>query len=205
MKNIARRVIGVVLILCGVGMLGWIGYGKYTIYIEQQKLKKAFNEVLENSYNDQNIDVGTSEAVVKDKDSNVAENKTSEKKIVNPLGLVKIPKIDIESAMVDGVDVESLRYAVGHFPETAKAGQKGNFALAAHNYSFFSKINKLIKGDLIIIKTKDKEFTYVVDDSFIVKPEDIGVLKATDDATITLVTCTPGAKERYIIKGKLKS
>ena len=44
---------------------------------------------------------------------------------------------------------------------------------------------------------------YEVTDNFIVSPDNVEVLDNTDEATITLVTCTVGAKERVIVKGNL--
>ena len=58
-------------------------------------------------------------------------------------------------------------------------------------------------GDEIIVKANGKEFIYEITDNFIVEPDRIDVLDDTEDATITLVTCTVGAKERVIVKGKL--
>ena len=45
----------------------------------------------------------------------------------------------------------------------------------------------------------------MVEDNFIVEPEDVQVLDNTKEATMTLVTCTVGAKQRVIVKGKLIS
>ena len=39
----------------------------------------------------------------------------------------------------------------------------------------------------------------------IVDPSRVDVLNDTEEATITLVTCTVGAKERLIVKGTLVS
>lgn len=188
MKNKIRSIIGIILILIGVIIVSWVGYEKYTAYKEQQRLKNAFNDVLNQSY-EENIGV---------------EEKKDESKDIPPMGLLKIPKFDLETAIVDGVDLTSLRYAIGHFPETAKPGEKGNFSLAAHNDRFFKEIDNLVDGDEIQVKTKKTEFTYEVTDNFIVNPEDVSVLEETEEATITLVTCTPGGKQRVIIKGKLK-
>ncbi|MNM51804.1 Sortase family protein [compost metagenome] len=189
MKNKIRNIVGVILILVGVIIIAWVGNEKYIAYKEQQKLKLAFDEVLNQSYEE-----GTS----------VTNESGSSEVTIPPMGLLKIPKINVETAVVEGVELSTLRYAIGHFPETSKAGEKGNFALAAHNDRFFKDVDELVKGDEIIIKTKENEYVYEVNDSFIVEPEQVSVLDATKDSTITLVTCTPGGKKRLIIKGVLK-
>ena len=88
-------------------------------------------------------------------------------------------------------------------------GEKGNFSVAGHRVSdyadAFINLYKVRAGDEVIVRTKTHEFTYVVESSFIVDPTDVSVLDQTDDASMTLITCTVGAKERVIVKGKLKS
>lgn len=190
MKNKIRNITGVILILVGIIIIAWVGNEKYVAYKEQQRLKKAFDEVLNQSY---------------EEDTDTANESNTSEEVLPPMGLLKIPKINVETAVVEGVELSSLRYAIGHFPETAKAGEAGNFAVAAHNDRFFKDLDELVNGDEIIIKTKDKEYVYKVNDSFIVEPEQVSVLDATKDSTITLVTCTPGGKKRLIIKGMLNA
>ena len=85
--------------------------------------------------------------------------------------------------------------------------RRGNFSVAGHRVSDYSEafvnLYKTEIGDEIIVKANGKEFIYEITDNFIVEPDRIDVLDDTEDATITLVTCTVGAKERVIVKGKL--
>lgn len=125
----------------------------------------------------------------------------------NPIAILSIPSIDFTQAVVEGVSNYSIKYYVGHFEDSAKPGEKGNFALAAHNTSNYSdafkNIHKLKNGDIINIKTEDSEFIYQVNSNFIVEPDRVDVLDPTDDATITLITCTSGGKKRVVVKGVL--
>lgn len=191
MKNNIRKFVGILLIIIGIGIFSWVAYTKYTIYKEQQKLKDTFNQVL----NQDNKKIT---------DSN---NDVNNKSDIVPIAILKIQKINLDVAVGEGVDDKVLDYAIGHFPNTAMAGEKGNFALAGHrNFTYaeyFKDLDKLKIGDDIIVKTKEKEINYKVTDSFVVDPTDVKVLDATKDATITLVTCTEGAKKRLIIKGVL--
>lgn len=127
------------------------------------------------------------------------------------VGILKIPSIDIEVAIEKGTDQETLKYAVGHFKDTALPGQEGNFAVAGHRAytynKFFSNLDKVQIGDYIEILNNDGLHKYKVTSSEVVKPEQLEVLEQDlAKKTITLVTCTPKyiGSDRLIIKGELE-
>ncbi|MPN33520.1 hypothetical protein SDC9_181008 [bioreactor metagenome] len=103
-----------------------------------------------------------------------------------------------------------LRYAVGHFPTTAQAGEAGNFCLAGHRSyaygAFFNRLDQLRAGDALIVERNGETFTYSVSEILVVEPDDTWVLNPTEDAQITLVTCTPirVGTQRLIVKGVLQ-
>ena len=125
------------------------------------------------------------------------------------LGVLKIPKIDLNVNVCEGTDSETLKYSVGHFTQTAQAGQKGNFALIGHrSYTFgqhFNRLDELEAGDFVSILTPDGEFTYQITEKEVVLPTEMSVLNPTDEATITLITCTPmrSGTHRLIVRGVL--
>jgi sortase A len=98
---------------------------------------------------------------------------------------------------------------VGHYPGTADFGEKGNSVLLGHrNYvygHYFRELNKLELGDIIILRKNNDEFIYEVTDSFVVEPAETWVLDSSEEAEITLITCTPiiTYTHRLIIKGRL--
>lgn len=124
-------------------------------------------------------------------------------------GLIEIPKIKVNSAILEGTDDIALKYTVGHYPGYGEIGQPGNYVLLGHrNYvygHFFRNINKLDVGDQINIKKNADTYTYLVTESFVVAPEDVWVLNQTEEPTITLITCTPIGTytDRLIVKGIL--
>ena len=111
------------------------------------------------------------------------------------IGVIDIPAIRMKSPVVEGVDLENLAYAIGHFPGTAFPGTKGNSVLAGHRSytfgSFFNRLDELKPGDEIRLQTKKGTTRYTVSESFLVEPDDISVLKSSDDTRITLITCHP--------------
>lgn len=197
MKKKVFNTIGILLIIIGVVILSSTIYMKYTAYKRQAQLRQAFENSL-------NIEDNNDKSENQNKESDLKSKNDS----VKAIGILIIPKIDLNVAIGEGVDDEILKYAVAHFPETAMPGQAGNCCIAGHrNFTYaeyFKNLDKLSKGDEIIIKTKDKEYTYLVTESFIVDPEQVEVLEPTKEPTITLVTCTVGAKQRLIVKGILK-
>ncbi|MCJ7688064.1 MAG: class D sortase, partial [Clostridiaceae bacterium] len=125
------------------------------------------------------------------------------------MGIISIPKIDVNVALSEGIGTDVLKYAVGHFTGTPMPGENGNACFAGHrSYTYnqyFNRLDELSIGDIIIVTTRVGEFEYEVYESKVVEPEEISVLDNTKGAEITLVTCTPirVATHRLIVKGKL--
>lgn len=126
------------------------------------------------------------------------------------IGIITIPKINLKVAVGEGVDLGTLKYAVGHFKGTAMPGQKGNFCVAGHRsytYSeYFNRLGEIKNGDIINVQAKSGTYTYKVYNISVVTPDHVEVLNPTSDATMTLVTCTPIriATHRLIINAKLE-
>lgn len=191
MKEKIRRILSIVLIITGLFIVSTSIYKKIQTNKRQNALVEQFNKI--------GSDVDTNE-------DKVLDERFKDLKVI---ALIEIPSIKLSQGIVEGVEDELLQYYIGHFKESPGPGEKGNFALAGHSYSDYSEafINlKNVKiGDEVIIKTKEEEFTYKMEESLVVTPSDVQVLDSTENKTITLITCTPGAKERLVLKGSLKS
>jgi LPXTG-site transpeptidase (sortase) family protein len=139
------------------------------------------------------------------------DNKPNSVDTNSMIGELIIPKINLRVVVAEGTELSDLRYAVGHFKGTALPGEKGNFCVAGHrNYTYseyFNRLDELVNGDQIVVKTKKGEFTYIVYDKQTVTPDKVSVLDSTKDSTCTLITCTPirVATHRLVISGRLKS
>jgi sortase A len=116
------------------------------------------------------------------------------------VGRLHIPKLDMNWVVVNGVRQKDIRYAPGHYPDTAMPGKVGNFSVAGHrNRRTFWRIDELQVGDAIIVETRTNWYVYKVSSSVIVKPTEVDVVapvpgkpnaKATK-AMLTLTTCNP--------------
>jgi sortase A len=128
-----------------------------------------------------------------------------EKKSSDPLAILRIPKIGLEVAVLEGTDDLTLNRAVGHVADTARPGQNGNVGIAGHRDGFFRGLKDVVPGDTMELETLAGKETYRVNDIWIVNPEDIHVLDPTPGRAITLVACYPfyfagSAPKRYIVR-----
>jgi sortase A len=126
------------------------------------------------------------------------------------LGRIEIPAVGIAAMILEGLDYKTLLRAVGHIPGTAPLGQQGNAALAGHRDTFFRGLRDIGVNDEITLTTTNGSYRYRVESIKVVKPEDIQVLDASDEAILTLVTCYPfelvgPAPRRYIVRARQSS
>lgn len=133
-----------------------------------------------------------------------------------PLVRLSIPRLDMQWTVVEGVDLRSLRGALGHYPGTQLPGQVGNFAVAGHRFhGLFWDLDKVRPGDTILVEDRTARYVYRVESSTMVSPTDTAVLApvpgrpgaAPSTAEITLTTCNPkwGHSQRLIVTGNLQS
>ena len=124
------------------------------------------------------------------------------------VGLIEIPKIGLDKAIVEGVGVAELKSGPGHYPATPMPGQPGNAAIAGHRTTYgapFNRLDELVAGDAILVTTAQGEFRYEVESAQVVHPKQSEVLDPTDDSRLTLTTCHPefSAAQRLVLTAKL--
>lgn len=128
---------------------------------------------------------------------------------VDPLAVLKIPRLRLEAPVLEGTDDLTLNSGVGRIPGTALPGQYGNIGIAGHRDGFFRGLKDIAKGDTIELVTVQRTDVYVVDKVYITQPQDVNVLRAGPKPELTLVTCYPfyyigSAPQRYIVQATLK-
>lgn len=203
--------IGIVLILAGLTIIASAVWMRLSTADKEKAMMEEFNAVIAAS--EGLYDVKQDDAYENDVQENVAPPpayKPVKKVPENIIGIMTIPKIDLSVPLVDGIDTESLKNAVGHFTDTPMPGEAGNCAVAGHRSwtynQYFNRLDELDIGDIISVKTLNGQFEYKVFEKKIVEPYDLDVLKNTDDPTITLITCHPlrSSAYRLIVKGRLE-
>ena len=167
-------------------------------YIEGNKIESNIQSVLqeikkEKQSNPNQIDV------IKEIDEEIEGYKV--------VGIINIPKINIEYPILEKTNKESLKLSITKF-WGEKINQKGNVVLAGHNNlnnKMFGKIDRLENGD--IIELTDSQMVtvkYQVFDKYVIDPNDIDCIFPIDENTreITLITCTHRDKNRLVVKAR---
>jgi sortase A len=126
------------------------------------------------------------------------------------VGIIVIPKIGLNKAIVEGIGTADLREGPGHYSNTPLPGESGNAAIAGHRTTYgapFYRLNELGSGDQITVTTPQGNFRYVVNRSIEVDPSDVSVIDPTTTNELTLTTCTPrfSAARRLIVQAALVS
>ena len=108
------------------------------------------------------------------------------------VGRIEIPRLGVSAIVVEG---------------TAFPGERGNVGLAGHRDTYFGALGDIAKGDRVRVVTPDGAFDYSVESVAIVTPDRVDVLAATDEPSLTLVTCYPfqwvgPAPRRYVIRAR---
>jgi sortase A len=123
----------------------------------------------------------------------------------SPLAVLRIPKIALEVAVLEGTGEWALNRGVGLIEDTARPGTAGNAGIAGHRDGFFRGLKDIAVGDLIELETLTGVDRYRIERTWIVNPDDVSVLDATASPSITLVTCYPfyfvgEAPQRFIVR-----
>ena len=175
---------GGLLLLFALSAYGWMS-------VEQHKLSAQWQE--------QNVRTATTSTGMTDPP--VTENGVT---------LLTIPRIGLEAAILEGTDRKTLLLAPGHLKETAEPGESGNSVVAGHRDTFFRHVYELNPGDDILVRRAGLQYHYVVTSKAIVSPFDVSVIRPTEDAQLTLITCYPTyyigpAPQRAVVVARLQN
>jgi sortase A len=128
-----------------------------------------------------------------------------------PLGVLRIPAIDVDLVVVGGVGTEELKMGPGHYPGTALPGGLGNAAFAGHRTTYgapFLDVDRLQAGDVIEFARGDDIWVYEVTGTQVVSPTDAHVLLTEDplESVLTLTSCHPkrSTAQRIIVSAALR-
>jgi len=123
------------------------------------------------------------------------------------LGQMEIPRVGMSVMVLEGDSDLILRRAAGHLESTAKPGQPGNVAIAAHRDTFFRALRNVRNQDVITLTTLTGTYRYQVDSVEVIGPNDTGVLSDSSQPTLTLITCYPfyyvgPAPNRFVVRAR---
>lgn len=141
----------------------------------------------------------------------------------DPVFRLRIPKMDLNMIVVEGVEEEQLEKGPGHYPQCdddfspphctdfreSFPGGKGRVIVSGHRTTYaapFWDLNELKKGDEVIAETKWGTFRYEVTEWKVVDDEDVTVtVQVHSKRELVLTTCNPrfSAAERLVVFSEL--
>ena len=125
------------------------------------------------------------------------------------LGEISIPKIGLKQVMVQGTKPTTLRQGPGHYTGTTLPGQDGTVGIAGHRSTYsapFKKLNELKKGDEVFVKLPYGLFTYRIEGTKIISPDNIGAFRRAGYNRLMMTACHPifSDRQRIIAFGRLE-
>lgn len=132
----------------------------------------------------------------------------------SPITRLLIPKLGVDTIVVEGTSKEALDSGAGHYRSTPLPGQRGNVGIAGHRTTYgkpFADIDQLVPGDRVELETPIGSFVYELIEPFdghanpwVVEPDDWSVVAPTDEHMLTLTTCHPKRSDRQRLIARLK-
>ena len=122
----------------------------------------------------------------------------------DPVGRLRMPKLDRSYVVVEGTDLGTLRKGPGHYPKTPLPGQGGTVAVAGHRTTYgapFRPVDKLKAGDELEMDMPYGRFSYRVDKVRIVGPDATWITRKRDKEQLVLSACHPlySAAKRIVV------
>lgn len=126
------------------------------------------------------------------------------------MGYIEIESLGVALPIYHGTSESVLQIAVGHLDWTSLpiGGEGTHSVLSGHrglpSAKLFTDLDKLIVGDVFILRILDEILTYEVDQILIVDPDDTRSLLIEEGKDLcTLVTCTPYGinTHRLLVRG----
>ena len=190
--------LGLGMVAAGLGLLGYVGWQFLgTNIVSERRQREAVAELEQRWREEPAPTMG-------------AEPAAERVRLGDATALIRIPRFgdDYVMPVFEGIADDVLSRGYGHFEDAAQAGEKGNYALAAHRVTHGEPLRdmpRLRPGDEVLVETRDAVYTYVLDtdpnellvtfkDVWVVapkpeNPDPAGVGPADDPRLITLTTC----------------
>lgn len=138
----------------------------------------------------------------------VSEEKGTKEVIPKDNTLV-IPSMKLQQTIHEG-GKWALNKGIWHTPKTGSPESGGNMVLSGHRFTYggpavLYHMDKVKKGDKIIIYWQQKKYEYTVRNILVVPPTRSEIQNQTEEPLLTIYTCTPliTAKNRLVIQAEL--
>lgn len=200
-----RKVIAGILIVVGLAVMSVPFYYRFTGSQKSDEMISRFEQMTEqetgHEEEKENLGQEDTEAAISQEDAAILSKE-------EVIGLIEIEALDLKYAVLEGTDSHELSCGIGHIPDTAGIGEKGNCVLAGHNGSrhgtFFTNLKNIQTGDVVKLTDKKGEsYFYRVESMEVVGPYDNSVKNQGEEAELTLITCENSGTMRRAVKCSL--
>lgn len=222
MKKNLINILLILIFLLGLSLLVYPTFSDYwnsfhqsraiTTYTEQVAVidNEEYDRILTDAYEyNQNLPMEKATLALSDEQKVVYES------LLNVGGdgvmaYVEIPNIDVHLPIYHGTSDAVLQVAIGHIEGSSLpvGGEGTHCVISGHrglpSAKLFTDLDKLVVGDMFLLRVLDETLTYEVDQILIVLPHEIDALMAEDGKDYcTLVTCTPYGinSHRLLVRG----
>ncbi len=137
-----------------------------------------------------------------------AEGKSKEPEKIPKENTLVIPSMNLQQQLHEGGE-EALNKGIWHMPGSGSPETGGNMVLSGHRFTYggpavLYHMDKVKKGDKIVVYWKQKKHEYKVQNIIVVPPTAIEIQDQTKDPLLTIYTCTPlvTAANRLVIQAK---
>ena len=180
-----------VLLIVGAILLGYVAWSYGSMYLEQRRLAREWQQQQQTKSS-----------------LELAPRTESQPAPEDALTRLTVPKIDLDSVVVEGTSNHALRLGPGHMQKTPEPGESGNAVISGHRDTFFRHIGDLVMGDELVVQRGGHKYVYKVTGKKVVEPTDLSVIEPTRDSRLTLITCYPTyyigpAPKRLVVFSKL--
>lgn len=210
-----RHRLGTLILVLGLGVLAWSATvylwkdpftTLYTAY-EQRRLETQLDEQLERWSASPKPPEHTGRGKVRPDVRREARRYRIASDEGDAVARLEIPRLDLDAVVVNGTSSGDLRRGPGRHLETSMPGEGRLVYIAGHRTTFgapFSDIDKLRRGDRILLELPYASVEYRVTGHRIVDDTDLSALRSRGREELVLQACHPRffASQRYLIDAR---
>jgi sortase A len=214
--RLAGRILGPLLIVAGVLTLAWVvvvwqwqdPFTAIYTHVQQNRLSSSYERRV-HAYRPKPTR-GKDLAAVRVQIAADARAYAKGLHTGDPVGRLQIGRIGLKMVVVQGTDHETLKKGPGHYEPSALPGEGHLIYVAGHRTTYlapFAHINDIEAGDYITFSMPYATFTYRVRRHYIVRSDQLSVLRDHGTEILRLQACHPRffATHRYIVDATLAS
>ena len=222
MKNKVSNFILIFILIAGLSLLLYPSISDYWNSFTQSKVivdytkqiqdldSEKYDRILQEAYSYNESLVGRRNHYLLTEEQKEEYNELLNISGIGIMGYIEIPAISSTLPIYHGTSEAVLQIAVGHLEWSSLpvGGESTHCVLSGHrglpSAKLFSDLDKIVVGDVFVLRILDEILTYEVDQILIVEPHETDALLIEEGKDYcTLVTCTPYGinTHRILVRG----